>query len=120
MEELASAAEADGAPGEMIEWMREIPSDIVSYLAEDHITGHTYLAMQAGLWCLQTEQSLEDALVDVVAGGGDTDTNAAVAGAVLGARDGAMEIPQHWLECVPQRERLERAMAVLVELNAGG
>ena len=46
-------------------------------------------------------------MVASVAAGGDTDTNAAVAGAVLGARYGASNIPERWLACIPQRERIE-------------
>ena len=38
--------------------------------------------------------------------GGDTDTNAAVAGAVLGGIQGYEAIPATWLECVPGRDRL--------------
>jgi ADP-ribosylglycohydrolase len=41
---------------------------------------------------------LEDALVDVVRLGGDTDTNAAIAGGLLGLRDGAAAIPARWVE----------------------
>lgn len=37
---------------------------------------------------------MEDVLVDVVRLGGDTDTNGAIAGGLLGARDGA--VPEHW------------------------
>ncbi|KHO02084.1 ADP-ribosylation/Crystallin J1 [Metarhizium album ARSEF 1941] len=39
---------------------------------------------------------LEDVLVDVVRIGSDADTNAAVAGGLLGARDGAAAIPARW------------------------
>jgi len=41
--------------------------------------------------------SLEEALIFSRAGG-DTDTNAAVAGALLGAREGEAAIPPRWLE----------------------
>ena len=50
----------------------------------------------------------DDALVAYVAGGGDTDTNAAVAGALLGARYGGSSIPARWLAYIPQRARMER------------
>ena len=49
--------------------------------------------------------------------GGDTNTNAAVAGAVLGARHGAPAIPQRWLDCIPQRERVEDLADGLIALN---
>ncbi|HJU57181.1 MAG TPA: ADP-ribosylglycohydrolase family protein [Actinomycetota bacterium] len=48
----------------------------------------------------------------VVALGGDTDTNAAVAGALLGARDGTEGLPATWLE------RLEDADAIRAEAEA--
>ena len=40
----------------------------------------------------------EDELIQVVRLGGDTDTNAAVAGALLGAAVGASGLPSGWLE----------------------
>jgi ADP-ribosylglycohydrolase len=52
--------------------------------------------------------SLEEALVETVAYGGDTDTNAAIAGALLGAAVGREGIPQRWifavLSCRPLAE----------------
>jgi ADP-ribosylglycohydrolase len=54
--------------------------------------------MQAGLWGLQQTGSLEATLLQTVNAGGDTDTNGADAGAVLGARDGIGAIPPRWLE----------------------
>jgi ADP-ribosylglycohydrolase len=54
-------------------------------------------------------RSLEDVLVDVVRLGADTDTNAAVAGGLLGARDGIDAIPQRWrntLQFGPEFQRL--------------
>ncbi|EFY92512.1 hypothetical protein MAC_01478 [Metarhizium acridum CQMa 102] len=47
---------------------------------------------------LTPARSLEDVLVDVVRIGKDTDTNAAVAGGLLGARDGVEAIPARWRE----------------------
>lgn len=39
-----------------------------------------------------------DVLPDIVAVGGDTDTNAAIAGGLLGARGGATSLPARWLD----------------------
>ena len=75
---------------------------------EDEPIGHTLRCMQAGLWCLRTQLGFEDALLRVINAGGDTDTNGAVAGAVLGARYGVDAISPRWLEGIPQRERLEK------------
>ena len=49
--------------------------------------------------------------------GGDTDTNAAVAGAVLGARYGVGAVPERWLECVPERDRIEGLADALIPLS---
>lgn len=44
------------------------------------------------------ERCLEEVLVDVVRIGRDTDTNGAVAGGLLGARDGVEAVPERWRE----------------------
>ena len=113
-EDLTFAAAQDGAPAELIAWTLAIPDAIEERIAEERVSGHTYLCMQAALWCLDADATLEEALIRIVSAGGDTDTNAAVAGAVLGARYGASAIPQHWLECVPQRGRIEAASSALL------
>ena len=64
-----------------------------------------------------TPINLEGALIALVSAGGDTDTNAAVAGAVLGARYGASAIPRRWLDCIPQRARIERLAEGLLDLS---
>jgi len=61
---------------------------------------------------------VEVGLRSVVALGGDTDTNAAVAGALLGARDGQGGLPVSWLERLVGRAEIEReaqALAALAE-----
>lgn len=113
-DDLILAASQDGAPAELIAWTLAIPEAINERIAEERVSGHTYLCMQAALWCLDTDDGLEDALTRIVNAGGDTDTNAAVAGAVLGARFGASAIPQRWLDCIPERERIEAATQVLL------
>ena len=50
-----------------------------------------------------------EALVDAIGMGGNTDTNAAIAGALLGAVHGAQAWPERWgrgvLECEPEEGR---------------
>ncbi len=48
---------------------------------------------------------VETELRRVVSLGGDTDTNAAVAGALLGARDGVRGLPSGWLDRLARRRR---------------
>ena len=67
--------------------------------------GYTLKAMQVALWCARRTADIEEALIAVVNAGGDTDTNGAVAGAVLGARFGLDAIPKRW------RDRVARLRA---------
>jgi len=60
--------------------------------------------------------SFEDGLQMVVALGGDTDTNAAVTGALLGALHGREGLPAGWLGRLADREELESEAASLVAL----
>ncbi len=68
--------------------------------------GFTLKAMQAGLWCLENSADFEESLLAVIHAGGDTDTNGAVAGAILGAIHGASAIPERWTSRVARAEEL--------------
>jgi ADP-ribosylglycohydrolase len=48
--------------------------------------------------------------------GGDTDTNAAVAGALLGARDGVDDLPPQWLHRLADGDEIRREADALVVL----
>jgi ADP-ribosyl-[dinitrogen reductase] hydrolase len=62
--------------------------------------------------------SFEAELRRVVSLGGDTDTNAAVAGALIGARDGATALPPGWLERLEGRKEIAAEAEALVPLAA--
>ena len=64
----------------------------------DFFTHPTWVlvALQNAFYCLKT-RSFEEGLVHTVGCGGDSDTNAAVAGALLGARGGRDAVPARWL-----------------------
>lgn len=68
--------------------------------------GYTLKAMQVALWCSVQERGYEPVVKQVVAAGGDTDTNAAVAGAVMGARRGMKEVPEPWIENIAAIDRV--------------
>lgn len=72
--------------------------------------GYTLKAMQVALWCARRAADFEEALVAVVNAGGDTDTNAAVAGAVLGARFGLGAVPERWRHRVAELRVSREAM----------
>lgn len=72
---------------------------------ESETGGWVLVAWQNAFWQLLHAANPEEALVDTVGRGGDTDTNAAIAGALLGAVHGAAAIPARWrlavLSCRP-------------------
>ncbi len=78
-------------------------------LPEDYFThmGWVLVALQNAFYYLSSA-SFEEALVATVAKGGDTDTNAAIAGALLGALRGRDAVPARWiyplLACRPLAE----------------
>lgn len=69
----------------------EPPADYLSH------QGWVLIAFQNALWQLLHAPSLEEGIVDTIMRGGDTDTNAAICGALLGAVYGLDDFPLHWI-----------------------
>jgi len=65
-----------------------------------HQAGWVLIAFQNVLYQLLHAPSLEKGIVDTIMRGGDTDTNAAICGALLGAVYGREAIPTQWLDCL--------------------
>jgi len=59
-------------------------------------SGYVVTTLQAGLYHGLVADTAEDAIIDAVMMGGDTDTLASVAGAVAGARFGKRSLPDRW------------------------
>ena len=74
--------------------------------------GYAPKTLGATLWAARHAGDVEEGLSAIVSAGGDTDTNAAPAGAALGARFGLVAIPQRWRDAVAElredRTPLER------------
>jgi ADP-ribosyl-[dinitrogen reductase] hydrolase len=85
-----------------------LPTDYV------HQQGWVLTAFRNALWHLLHAPNLEEAVVDTVMRGGDTGTNAAICGALLGAVYGRNAVPGQWVEsvlkCRPSAE--ERRCAI--------
>lgn len=62
--------------------------------------GWVLVALQSSFYQLLHALNFRSALVDIVSAGGDTDTNAAIAGALLAVLYGEDGIPRPWLVCV--------------------
>jgi ADP-ribosylglycohydrolase len=58
------------------------------------------IAFQNALYQLLHAENLEEGIVNTVMCGGDTDTNAAICGALLGAVYGCDAIPEQWFQSV--------------------
>jgi ADP-ribosyl-[dinitrogen reductase] hydrolase len=98
--EWGRAAEVEPAMLTSIEAARHAPpTDFHSQ------QGWVLVALQNAFFRLLHAESLEDGVVETVRAGGDTDTNAAICGALLGAVHGRRAIPKQWqhmvLSCRP-------------------
>lgn len=83
------------------EWIdRAYANDDISALDLDDASamGYTLRALSAALWCFWHAKSFEEGLLAVVNEGGDADTNAAIACAILGAKFGYDSIPGSYID----------------------
>lgn len=92
---LAYAEAGDDAGGEAVRAclrasLESAPADLM------HEQGWVLLALGNAFHRLWSGQALAAAVVETVAGGGDTDTNAAICGALLGAAQGREAVPLDW------------------------
>jgi ADP-ribosyl-[dinitrogen reductase] hydrolase len=85
----AALANSSGQAREAIESAR-LPEDFFSRM------GWVLVCLQNAFFHL-SRSNFEEALIATVAAGGDTDTNAAVCGALLGAAHGKSAVPSRWI-----------------------
>ncbi len=105
--DVIEALRVNDAPAEVLEAVRRVPRERREDLAlTGSASGYTVLCMEVALWAAWHEPSLESALLWLASAGGDSDTNAAVAGGLLGARDGEGAVPRRWVEAVARWEYL--------------
>ncbi len=115
---VARAVTQGGTPVELADWAlafareQRLHAEVIEALVSsakhrpDYATqqGHVMVALQNAFFQLRHAEP-EAALVDTVRRGGDTDTNAAIAGALLGAVHGIHGLPLRWrnavLSCFP-------------------
>ena len=95
-EEMLQAALAEAKESAVADAIRrgakgEAPGDFMTH------QGWVLLALQNAFYQLFRARSAEEGIVATVARGGDTDTNAAIAGALLGAAHGRDSFPSRWI-----------------------
>lgn len=95
---IAVRARAKNVPASLHDAIR----DAADNPPRDYCTqqGWVLIAFQNALWQLLHARNPEEGIVDTVMRGGDTDTNAAICGALFGAVYGIDAIPQRWVETV--------------------
>ena len=92
----------DRAPRALREAIHRVPRERESDLpiARAGESGYVVHCVEIAFWFVTHDRSLEEALIALAQAGGDTDTNAAVAGALLGARYGDIALPPRWINQV--------------------
>lgn len=77
-------------------------------LGHGEVDGHGFVlnTLRIAFRAVANNKSLEEAVVEAVMVGDDTDTNAAVTGALAGARWGYGRIPERWRSHVHEHDRL--------------
>ena len=96
---LAAALDAVGA--------RDEPA--LARLASGPEAGACWTTLAIGIYALVALDEYQAGVSWAVAQGGDTDTNAAVAGSLLGCRRGSGAIPVDWLAPLHGHQRIEHA-----------
>ena len=86
-------------------------------LQNSNSMGYTLKTLAVALWAYWHASSFEEGLLSVVNAGGDADTNAAVACAILGAKYGFQEIPKEYVRDLAHKKRLENAIESLLTLQ---
>ena len=90
----------DRAPRPLREAIHRVPREGEGDLpiAVEGEAGYVVHCVEIAFWFVTHDRTLEEALIFLAQAGGDTDTNAAVAGALLGARYGEAGLPPQWVE----------------------
>jgi ADP-ribosylglycohydrolase len=81
--------------------------------------GFTLFTAGIGLQMAAEGVPFEEGLRHVVSLGGDTDTNAAVTGALLGALHGRGSLPARWLDVLVERAEIEAEAEAIPDAAAG-
>jgi ADP-ribosyl-[dinitrogen reductase] hydrolase len=113
---LTSVSEHEG--GEELEFLVEAVG--VSRAIDGPDQGFCLFTAGSAFQALLRGGDVETELRRVVSLGGDTDTNAAVAGALLGARDGVDGLPTRWLDHLSEADAIRAEAAALVPLARPG
>ena len=85
-------------------------------LDDEQTMGYTLKTMGCAIWCLFHVNSFKEELLKVVNAGGDADTNAAVACAMLGAKYGKKGIPEYYIQNLSRKDEYEEMIKQLTDI----
>jgi ADP-ribosyl-[dinitrogen reductase] hydrolase len=90
----------DRAPRPLRDAIHRVPREREGDLpiAIEGEAGYVVHCVEIAFWFVMHDRTLEETLMFLAQAGGDTDTNAAVAGALLGARYGEAGLPPRWID----------------------
>jgi ADP-ribosyl-[dinitrogen reductase] hydrolase len=97
MDTALRIAEAGGAEAASVVAALRRAREGVAPVDYQHQMGWVLIALQNAFFHLAAGSATETALIETVARGGDTDTNGAIAGALLGAADGRASLTVRWV-----------------------
>jgi len=107
---------ADRAPRVLRDAIHRVPRETERDLpiARAGEAGYVVHCIEIAFWFVTHDRSLEATLISLAQAGGDTDTNAAVAGALLGARHGEVALPPRWVDQITGVEGIAQLAERLV------
>lgn len=100
----------------MEEYIDRSETEDINDLMDDDAMGYTLVTLSVALWVYWHAKSFEDGLLKVVNAGGDADTNAAVACAILGAKFGFSSIPQEYINGLIYKDQLDEVVEGLASI----
>jgi ADP-ribosylglycohydrolase len=111
------AGKVDGKFADRLLWVGTLlgqePSEAMRAIGNSPLVAET---VPAAFYCF-LKFGPEEALIAAASGGGDADSIASIAGSMLGASLGTSWIPERWLSCLEDRERIGRAALSLLNLS---
>jgi ADP-ribosyl-[dinitrogen reductase] hydrolase len=69
-------------------------------------SGYVVSSLEFALWCLWNTSSFDECVLLAANAGGDSDTNAAIAGQLAGAFYGYKAIPKEWREMIAMKDKI--------------
>ncbi len=94
------------------------PKDDISVLQLDEpkSMGYTLKALNAGIWSYFNAASYEEGILRIINEGGDADTNACIAGSILGSKFGFKAVPEHWVQGLLKHSELDFIAGQFIEI----